>query len=454
MIKTKTNIHRHFIQAAIFLINKLKSHKLNNRNKQLIFRYVSSLCKTIYDRVILRFNDYVDFDCTSAIWAIECFHSIILLISNQYKGRVVDFFTEVGGKEKEVELIEHLKPFFEVLKKLFDTDEDELSNEIEIKKLSLILFNCISVFCGFLPNHSNVLSIETYDWLKGHIYEARVSHKVCGAFLNLLFELHLRYRPGLDILEKVATFCEGSQSDSMNETDEQIVSIEKERFNPTVLSLCTNIKVVLDDVDNIVGHMKAEFYILNVLSNNNVERREENLRAKEKGISCQLCFVTKILTSIVNALILLEVYNPEPVTKYLIQFYSSVSALTKYFLGKSSKNHAAFQGVWFEKLIKLVGKELNPNVYDFIGKIGESTEIGNNEKQSSSKTKESIAAKNKFLKQSKLIPKIVYEIEQLSRYLIQLTKKTKVDLSKYIGQGVARDFRVKPSKQSQDESGM
>lgn len=50
--------------------------------------------------------------------------------------------------------------------------------------------------------------------------------------------------------------------------------------------------------------------------------------------------------------------------------------------------------------------------------------------------------KSRVLRETRMIPKVVYEMEQFSKCVIKLSNKTKVDLSKYVGQGTVRDFRI------------
>lgn len=90
--------------------------------------------------------------------------------------------------------------------------------------------------------------------------------------------------------------------------------------------------------------------------------------------------------------------------------------------------------------MKQSGKQLNNIISDFILLIEQNqTEPDEQPK----KQKDGNALKSKVLKETKLIPKLVYEIEQYSKNIIQLSNKTKVDLSKFIGTGTSRDFRIK-----------
>lgn len=92
-------------------------------------------------------------------------------------------------------------------------------------------------------------------------------------------------------------------------------------------------------------------------------------------------------------------------------------------------------------MIKIVGKRLAPVVYDFVYHM-EAGQKENEQTQGAKSKTESSSLKNKVLRETKAIPKVIYEIEQFSRYLMQLSKKTKFDFSKYLGQGTSRDFRI------------
>lgn len=89
--------------------------------------------------------------------------------------------------------------------------------------------------------------------------------------------------------------------------------------------------------------------------------------------------------------------------------------------------------------MKLAGKNLSPTVSTLILYIEENQKI--TEGGTNSKKKPDVL-KNKVLRDTKLVPKIVFEMEQFSKSLVQLSNKVKVDLMKYVGQGTTRDFRI------------
>ncbi|KAF8936189.1 hypothetical protein BGZ58_004476 [Dissophora ornata] len=50
--------------------------------------------------------------------------------------------------------------------------------------------------------------------------------------------------------------------------------------------------------------------------------------------------------------------------------------------------------------------------------------------------------KAKILRESKLIPTLIYGVEQYERFVIQLSKKAKVNLTQFMRRSTARDFRI------------
>lgn len=50
--------------------------------------------------------------------------------------------------------------------------------------------------------------------------------------------------------------------------------------------------------------------------------------------------------------------------------------------------------------------------------------------------------KAKILRESKLIPTLIYGVEQYERFVIQLSKKSKVNLTQFMRRSTARDFRI------------
>lgn len=73
--------------------------------------------------------------------------------------------------------------------------------------------------------------------------------------------------------------------------------------------------------------------------------------------------------------------------------------------------------------------------------------------QNKKRSADSNALKSRVLRETRLIPKVIFEIEQFSKSIVQLSNKTKIDLAKSIGQGTVRDFRILNLKETLEHRG-
>ncbi|GFR85907.1 fanconi anemia group I protein-like [Elysia marginata] len=105
-------------------------------------------------------------------------------------------------------------------------------------------------------------------------------------------------------------------------------------------------------------------------------------------------------------------------------------------------------GSRFEKLVTLVGRQLTQPTYNMIifVQMSEAGEAQQAEKKKDKGKKKNGAASQsgmaKSLKQMKTIPNLVFAMEQLEKFLIQLSKKSKVNLMQNFKLSTSRDFRI------------
>ncbi|KAI5626915.1 Fanconi anemia group I protein [Silurus asotus] len=98
-----------------------------------------------------------------------------------------------------------------------------------------------------------------------------------------------------------------------------------------------------------------------------------------------------------------------------------------------------------EKLVKLSGSHLTPQCYSFITFVqsGEMNGGVNEKKKKKRKEEEAVvAASAKVLRDTKPIPTLIFNIEQYEKFLIVLSKKSKVNLMQYMKLSTSRDFRI------------
>ncbi|KAF5299517.1 hypothetical protein FQR65_LT01100 [Abscondita terminalis] len=446
IIKTKREIHQHMLEATIHLVKNLKSLRTEeDRYKKLCFNFLTEIAVILYERCIVRLDSFLDFDSMSATLAMECFYLILKVIGHHFKKKLPLLLSTLVDKSKDDDLSNLLQGLVETYQKLFELEELESSSDIEIKKLPLIIVNTLTLLASFIPPSCNSVNIQLLDWLKNYMNKNSTSNKqVVTALITLLFNVQIKYKNTTTLFENVVRRLSallGTVNDE-EETFEELMIINEYNAPTVIPLLCSSLKIMLDDLDWIILRLKSEFGMITYPGEDNPERRKEYLKSKERGVCCQLCSIITILGTTCNIKVLPGTLS-DTLLKTVAHLYNSLNALTKYFTTRSSKVNLVFQGARFEMVVKLAGKQLSSVVYDYIIFI----EGVNKQKTQSTQTKKkSVNAdllKNKVLRETRVIPKVVYEIEQFGKSVIQLSNKTQVDLTKFMGQGAARDFRIK-----------
>ncbi|CAG9823300.1 unnamed protein product [Phaedon cochleariae] len=458
VVKTKKDFHQHVMEATLHSVMAVKKRKdVDSNIKKVYFDHVTDIAVIIFDRIVKRLEDFVDFDSVTASLAMECFNVILNLVHTQYTSNLRSFLNKVVPDGNDG-MISQLTILVEIYQKLFQTD-DEDSEDPEIKKMSSTFINTLASLANWIPSGSNALSVQNksfqmLDWLRNFAYNHTSTAKLSTPFINLYFETHSKYKISLTVFEDFSV-CIGDVIGVLTQeehTGEKVKIINEATVYNILTSLCGSIKSVLEDIESVIARLKSEYYVLTYNGVENVEKKMENLKTKERGVCCQLCFVVTILTNLCNLSI--QPGNPaESIFKNVILLFGTLGALTRHFSMRSSKANLAFQGARFERLVKLSGKQLAPAIYQLILHMEESQKEEGQPSQEKKKVVDPSSLKTKVLRETRLIPKVVYEIEQFSKYVIQLSNKTKVDLAKYAGQGIVRDFRITGLKEALEQNG-
>lgn len=70
------------------------------------------------------------------------------------------FVELAAGEEKN--FVAQLTTFVELYQKLFETDDEDISSDPEVKKLSLTVISTLSILASQIPSDSNALSIQVF----------------------------------------------------------------------------------------------------------------------------------------------------------------------------------------------------------------------------------------------------------------------------------------------------
>nr|XP_040017932.1 Fanconi anemia group I protein isoform X4 [Gasterosteus aculeatus aculeatus] len=191
----------------------------------------------------------------------------------------------------------------------------------------------------------------------------------------------------------------------------------------------------------------------------------------EKAVTLQLGTLLTALNELVQTALL-----PGTCTitllRELSRTYTTLTTLVKYYIQACASQHSALPAR-FEKLVsrrcpssrlallilqlvslsmfsflllqvKLSGSHLTPQCYSFItyAQNGEFGGGGADDKKKKKRNEVNAAPSAKLLRETKAIPNVIFSIEQYEKYLITLSKKSKVNLMQYMKLSTSRDFRI------------
>ncbi|TNN87802.1 Fanconi anemia group I [Liparis tanakae] len=253
--------------------------------------------------------------------------------------------------------------------------------------------------------------------------------------LSLLFNLHVLYKSPVSLLLEL---CQDIHS-QLGDID-QTVEVEKQSHFAIInmkttatgaLLVLSQVDRVLDEVDWLIAKKKSQTSPDKPGSGEATQAagRQDPI---EKAVTLQLGTLLTALNELVQTALL-----PGTCTitllRELSRTYTTLTTLVKYYIQVCTSQQGALP-TRFEKLVKLSGSHLTPQCYTFFSH-----------------------AQAKLLRETKAIPNVIFSIEQYEKYLITLSKKSKVNLMQYMKLSASRDFRINAATldaalQEQDES--
>ncbi|WVZ56879.1 hypothetical protein U9M48_007350 [Paspalum notatum var. saurae] len=112
--------------------------------------------------------------------------------------------------------------------------------------------------------------------------------------------------------------------------------------------------------------------------------------------------------------------------KLTAKFYKLLTRMSKSQIAPKGYRQS-IPSLKFQKLAEVTCRMLTAPLYDFVSSVQENQQAQN------------LA---KIRRESKCIPDLIYQIEDYEKYLIQLSKLTKLNLLRHAKRSVARDFRI------------
>uniref|UniRef100_A0A8C2UAT6 FA complementation group I n=1 Tax=Coturnix japonica TaxID=93934 RepID=A0A8C2UAT6_COTJA len=263
----------------------------------------------------------------------------------------------------------------------------------------------------------------------------------CKGLLTLLFSLHVLYKSPVSLLRELAQdihACLGDiDQDIEIESRSHFAIVNVKTAAPTVCvsqNCAQNKKLLLYKwlIDPCCAKLPPTTCLLTA---------SNQTQALEKGVILQLGTLLTVFHELVQTA-LPAGSCVDSLLRSLSKTYAILTSLIKHYIQACRSTSNTVPGR-LEKLVKLSGSHLTPQCYSFITYVQVSESLSFAEEKKKKKKEDETAAK--VLRDTKPIPNLIFAIEQYEKFLIHLSKKSKVNLMQYMKLSTSRDFRINAS---------
>ncbi|KAF1502997.1 Fanconi anemia group I protein, partial [Eudyptula minor] len=273
----------------------------------------------------------------------------------------------------------------------------------------------------------------------------------CKGLLSLLFSLHVLYKSPVSLLRELAQdihACLGDiDQDIEVESRSHFAIVNAKTAAPTVcLLVLGQADKVLEEVDWLIKKLTS----LGSDTSEDSSQASNQTQALEKGVILQLGTLLTVYHELVQTA-LPAGSCVDTLLRSLSKTYAILTSLIKHYIQACRSTSNTIPGR-LEKLVKLSGSHLTPQCYSFISYVqnihSESLSFVEEKKKKKKKEDEAAAVSTvmaKVLRETKPIPNLIFAIEQYEKFLIHLSKKSKVNLMQYMKLSTSRDFRINAS---------
>ncbi|CAN4106242.1 unnamed protein product [Withania somnifera] len=151
--------------------------------------------------------------------------------------------------------------------------------------------------------------------------------------------------------------------------------------------------------------------------------------ALEESVYSRAEAVVKVLSSFV----MMDLKDPqaEQLVKLAARFYKNLARMSKLLIASKGVKQPV-PSLKYQKLVEITCRQLTAPLYNFVP-------LMQRKQLESTKSK---ALVTKIKRENRCIPDLIYQIEDCEKYLIQISKATKINLLRHAKRSTSRDFKI------------
>ncbi|XP_077796405.1 Fanconi anemia group I protein isoform X3 [Macaca mulatta] len=440
---------------------KAKTKMANKTNDSLLsMKFVSSLLTVLFRVLLWRYTSIPtsveelgkkEKGKSISLLCLQGLQKIFSAVQQFYQPKIQQFLRALDVTDKEGEEREdadvsvtqrtafQIRQFQRSLLNLLSSQEEDFNS-----KEALLLVTVLTSLSKLLEPSSPQF-VQMLSWTSKICKEnSREDALFCKSLMNLLFSLHVLYKSPVILLRDLSQDIHGHLGDI-----DQDVEVEKTNHfaivnlrtaAPTIcLLVLSQAEKVLEEVDWLITKLKGQVSQETVSEEASSQTTLPN-QPVEKAIVMQLGTLLTFFHELVQTA-LPSGSCVDTLLKDLCKMYTTLTALVRYYLQVCQSSGGIPKNM--EKLVKLSGSHLTPVCYSFISYVQNKSKSLNYTGEKKEKPATVATAMARVLRETKPIPNLIFAIEQYEKFLIHLSKRSKVNLMQHMKLSTSRDFKIK-----------
>ncbi|GAB4843630.1 hypothetical protein Ancab_013595 [Ancistrocladus abbreviatus] len=356
-------------------------------------------------------------DCLSISTSV---HAPEHVDSEDYEHHLVSGTEDQNGKSKMAFLQKVIKPLF-----------SELLSASYFREVQ-ILCDIVLIVGDKLPNERRS---SIADWVISICKNSRIAD---AKVAKCLVMLGLTLKPPPDdllVAEAMATqMLNSTTSDEtcisgMSEFSDRYSIINPTTFAAAASSILQFIESVISDVQWATAKLKTCCIITKHTFSLDQAGEKSRGSVLEEIVYLRAEAVVKALSPFMG--MCLKDPQAEQLLRLAARFYKQLAQMSKLCI--SPKGCKQFlPTLAFQKLVEITCRQLTVPLYNFVAQM-QQNQLENERRK---------GVMNKIKRENRCIPDLIFQIEDYEKYLITLTKATKVNLLRHAKRSTARDFRI------------
>ncbi|KAM6201256.1 Fanconi anemia group I protein isoform 2-T2 [Rhynchocyon petersi] len=386
-----------------------------------------------------------------SLLCLEGLQKIFDAVQLFYQPKIRQFLRalDVIENEEEAEVAVSQRAAFQIrqfqrsLLNLLSSQEEDFNS-----KEALLLVSVLSSLSKLLEPSSPQF-LQMLSWTSKICKENSLEDAAfCKGLMNLLFSLHVLYKSPVSLLRDLSQDIHGQLGDIDEDVEVEktnhFAMVNLRTAAPTVcLLVLSQAEKVLEEVDWLITKLKGQLS-QEIISEEASSQATPSNQSIEKAAIIQLGTLLTFFHELVQTA-LPSGSCVDALLKGLCKMYTILTSLVKYYIQVCWSSRGIPKNM--EKLVKLSGSHLTPLCYSFISYVQnkKSTSLKSAGEKKKEKTAAVSTAMAKVLRETKPIPNLIFAIEQYEKFLIHLSKRSKVNLMQHMKLSTSRDFKIKGS---------